>query len=319
MSRLIRRTAILAKVETTYGVDAAPVGTTDAILVSDASFSLAYNNVNRNLLRVALGGSEQLAGTRFVECSFTVELANSGTAGTAPAWGALLRACGFAEASLMTPARVEYTPISASFTSLTIYYSIDGVRRIALGCMGTAEIMMNEGERPMMRFTFSGLDGGFSATADPSVTLTAWRAPTVVSDVNSGDVNLGATYAAGVLTGGTTYPSRGISINLNNQVTRESILGGQSVQITQRDVTASVQLDLTAAQEVAFQTDVNTNATTTLGFSHGSGAGVGILLHAPRVQRTDPADVDSDGILHKSYNLRLIPSAGNDELRIVCL
>lgn len=319
MSRLIRRTAILAKIETAYGTDATPAGSTDAILVSDASFSLSYNNVNRNLLRVNLGGSEQLAGTRFVEISFSVELANSGTAGTAPAWGALLRACGFAEASLMTPARVEYTPVSASFASVTIYYSVDGVRRIALGCMGTAEIMLNEGERPMMRFTFSGLDGGFTATADPSLTLTAWRAPTVVSDVNSGDINLGATYAAGAMTGGVTYPSRGLAVNLNNTVTRESILGGQSVQITQRDVSATCQLDLTAAQEVSFQTDVNSNTTTSLGFSHGSGAGVGILLHAPRVQRTDPADVDNEGILHKSYNLRLIPSAGNDELRLVCL
>lgn len=319
MSRLIRRTAILAKIETAYGTDATPAGSTDAILVSDASFSLSYNNVNRNLLRVNLGGSEQLAGTRFVEISFSVELANSGTAGTAPAWGALLRACGFAEASLMTPARVEYTPVSASFASVTIYYSVDGVRRIALGCMGTAEIMLNEGERPMMRFTFSGLDGGFTATADPSLTLTAWRAPTVVSDVNSGDINLGATYAAGALAGGVTYPSRGLAVNLNNTVTRESILGGQSVQITQRDVSATCQLDLTAAQEVSFQTDVNSNTTTSLGFSHGSGAGVGILLHAPRVQRTDPADVDNEGILHKSYNLRLIPSAGNDELRLVCL
>lgn len=319
MGRLIRKTAILAKTEVTYGTDSTPDGSANAILVSNASFNIAYNNVNRDLIRANLGGSEQLAGTRFVECSFDVELANSGAAGTAPAWGPLLLACGMAEATLTTPARVEYTPVSASFKSVTIYYHIDGTLRKALGCMGNAELMLNEGERPMIRFTFTGLDGGTTATADPTLTLTAWKVPSVVSDVNSGDINLGATYSAGALTSGTSYPSRGLAINLGNTIARKAILGGQSVSITQRDVTGSCQLELSAAQEATFRTDINANTTTTLGFTHSTGAGVGIILHAPRVQRIDPSDVDYEGELHTGLNLRFVPSSGNDELRIVCL
>jgi hypothetical protein len=320
MPRLIRKTAILAKTETTYGTDSVPTGAANAILVSNASFNLAYNNVERNFIRPFFGGSGQLAGTRFVECSFEVELANSGTAGTAPAWGPLLRACGMAEALLSTPSRVEYTPVSASFSSVSIYYHIDGVRRVALGCMGNVEIMLNEGAAPMLRFTFSGLDGGRTATADPTVTLTAFRAPQVVSDVNSGDINLGATYSAGVLSSGTVYPSRGLSINLQNTVSRKAILGGQAVQISDRNVQGQCQLDLTAAQEVSFLTDINANTNTSLGFSHSTGAGVGILLHAPQVQRIDPSDTEYEGDVHMAQNLRLTPTtAGNDELRLVCL
>jgi len=111
MPRLIRKTAILAKIETTYGVDSTPTGAANAILISNASFNIDYSNVSRDLIRPFLGGSEELAGTRFARAQFDVEWANSGTAGTAPAWGPLLRACGFAEASLSTPVRVEYTPI----------------------------------------------------------------------------------------------------------------------------------------------------------------------------------------------------------------
>jgi hypothetical protein len=320
MGRLIRKTAILAKVETTYGTDSVPTGAANAILVSNASFSLAYNNVERNFIRPYFGGSGQLAGTRFVECSFEVELANSGTAGTAPAWAPLLRACGMAESLLSTPSRVEYTPVSATFTSLTIYYHLDGLRRVALGCMGNCEIMLNEGAAPMLRFTFSGLDGGRTATADPTVTLTAFRAPQVVSDVNSGDINLGCTYATGVLTGGTVYPSRGLSVNLNNTVSRKALLGGQSVQISDRNVQGQTQLDLTAAQEVSFLADINANTNTTLGFTHSTGAGVGIILHAPQVQRIDPSDAEYEGDVHMAQNLRFTPTtAGNDELRLVCL
>lgn len=319
MGRLVRRTAILAKVETTYGTDSVPTGAANAILVSNASFEINYNNVSRNLIRPFLGGSEQLVGTRFVQLQFDVELANSGTAGTAPAWAPLLRACGFAEAVLTTPARVEYTPVSASFTSLSIYYHIDGVRRVALGCMGTAEIMLNEGERPMFRFTFTGLDGGRTAVADPAVTLTAFRVPSVVSDVNSGDINLGCTYSAGVLSSGTAFPSRGLSINVGNTVSRKALLGGQSVIISAREMTGAANLDLTQAQEVTFMTDVNANTTTTLGFSHSTGAGVGVLLHAPVVQRIDPSDVEYEGEFQMGLNLRFMPSSGNDELRLVCL
>lgn len=319
MGRLIRKTAILAKTEVSYGSDPTPDGTANAILVSNAAFNIAYTNVNRDLIRANLGGSEQLAGTRFVECSFDVELANSGTAGTAPAWAPLLLACGFAEAVLTTPARVEYTPVSASFKSVTIYYHIDGTLRKALGCMGNAELMLNEGERPMIRFTFTGLDGGTTATADPTMTLTAWQVPSVVSDVNSGDINLGATYSAGTLSSGTDYPSRGLSINVGNTIARKAILGGQSVSITQRDVTGTCQLELTASQEASFRTAINANTTTSLGFTHGTGAGVGIVLHAPRVQRIDPSDVDYEGELHTGLNLRFVPSNGNDELRICCL
>jgi hypothetical protein len=318
--RLIRKTAILAKTEVTYGTDSVPTGAANAILVSNASFNLAYNNVERNFIRPFFGGSGQLAGTRFVECSFEVELANSGTAGTAPAWGPLLRACGMAEALLSTPSRVEYTPVSASFSSVTIYYHIDGVRRVALGCMGNVEIMLNEGAAPMLRFTFAGLDGGRTAVADPAVTLTAFRAPQVVTDVNSGDINLGATYSAGVLSSGTAYPSRGLTVNLQNTVSRKALLGGQAVQISDRNVQGSMQLDLTAAQEVSFLTDINANTNTSLGFSHSTGAGVGILLHAPQVQRIDPSDTEYEGDVHAAMNLRFTPTtAGNDELRLVCL
>ena len=319
MGRLIRKTAILAKIENTSGTDSVPTGAANAVLVSNASFELSYNNVGRDLVRPFLGGSEQLVGLRFVDIKFDVELANSGTAGTAPAWGPLLRACGFAEASLTTPARIEYSPISATFTSLTVYYHLDGVLRKATGCMGTAEMSMMEGERPVWKFSFSGIDAGRAAAADPTVTLTAWKTPSVVSDLNSGDINLGCTYAAGALTGGTTYPSRGLMLTLGNTVSKKALLGGQAVQISQREVTGSVQMDLTAAQEVSFLADINSNTVTGLGFTHGTGAGVGLVVHAPAVQRINPKDTDYEGDVHSAMDLRLVPSTGNDELRVICL
>lgn len=316
MSRLMRKTAILAKIETTYATDAAPTGAANAILISNATFAFNYNNVDRDLMRAYLGGAEQLVGSRNVTASFDVEIAGSGAAGTAPAWGPLVRACGMAEV-VTAAARVEYTPVSAAFDSLTIYYSVDGLLHKAIGCRGTVTMGMGEGERPLFKFTFTGIDGGTVAQADPSQTLTAFKPPLVVTDANSGDIKLGGTYATGAITGGTAYPSRGLQLDLGNTVQHIPMLGGQSVEITQRATTGSMQLDLTAAQGATFITDINSNTTTSLSFEHGTTAGNKILVFAPVVQRLNPSWQDFNGTVQMGLDLRLTPSSGNDELRIV--
>src|SRR3989338_10969454 len=97
MPRYIRNTAILAKIEATYGVDPVPTEAANALLVSNVSINpLNAQNASRDLIRPYLGGSEQLVGTAFVEMSFDVELQGSGAAGTDPAYFPLLEACGFA-------------------------------------------------------------------------------------------------------------------------------------------------------------------------------------------------------------------------------
>ena len=316
--RLIRNTAILAKIETTYGVDPSPTGSADALLISNASFDFNYNNVDRALLRGYMGASEQLVGTRFVNLSFEVEISGSGTAGTAPAWGDLLRACGLAE-TVTVGTCVEYTPISTSLESIAIYYYDDGVVKKALGCMGNVELGMNEGERPVFKFSFTGIDGGVSTASTPSLTLTAWKAPLVITDTNTAQVTLGGSYSAGAVTGGTAYNTRGLSLNMGNDVQTNAMLGDQSVGITNRDATGSVQMDLTAAQEVSLMSDVNANTLTSMSMLHGTASGAKVLVFAPAVQRINPKQADYNGYRQIAMDLRLTPSAGNDELTIVSL
>ena len=111
MPRYFRNAAILAKVETTYGVSAAPTGAANALLISNLNITYQSENVARDLVVPFIGGFEQLVGRTFLEISFSVELASSGAAGTAPPWGALLRACGYAE-TVTAAKRVEYNPVT---------------------------------------------------------------------------------------------------------------------------------------------------------------------------------------------------------------
>lgn len=318
MPMLIRNTLILAKLESTYGVDATPSGATDALLVSDASFELAIDGIERSLMRPTLGGSEQLVGTRRMKIEFTVELSGSGTAGTAPAWGPLLRACGMAEI-INAGSNVTYSPVSTGFESATIYYYLDGVVHKALGCRGTVQIGAELGSRPTLKFSFTGIDGGIAAAATPTATLTSWRKPVPITDPACGDITLGCTFApaTGSLSGGDTFPSRGLSLDLGHEVQHTPLLGGESVDITARGASGKLSLDVSPTQAATMHADIIANATGSMGFQIGTAAGSTIVLYAPAVQRISPKWDDYNGRALLSMDLRLVPSAGNDDLFIV--
>lgn len=317
MARYMRKRVVLAKIESSYGVDPTPTGAANAILLSNLDVNpLNAQNVSRELIRAYFGGFEELVGTAYLEASFDVELSSSGAAGTAPAWGPLLRACAFGE-TISAGNRVDYTPVTNTLESVTIYYHADGALHKLLGCRGTVQVKLNISERPMLMFKFIGIDGGITATTDATPTLTAWTTPLVVTNPNTGDLTFGCTYSAGALSGGTTYPSRGIEIDVGGDVKFTPLLGGDTVDITQRAATGKVTLDLTAAQEVTFMTSVKANTLQSVGLQHGSAAGAIIVVHAPAVQLINPKHEDVDGRLMCAYDLRVVPSSGNDELRIV--
>ena len=318
-TRYMRNTAILAKAESTYGTDSTPTEAANALLISNVSITpLAASNVDRDLIRPYFGHSEQLVGPNYVQMSFDVELAGSGTAGTAPAYGPLLKACGFTETATAS-VRTEYTLNTPVTGSVTIYYYSDGVRHKALGCRGNVRFIMTAGGRPMMRFEFSGLDGGVAAATPSALTLTSFKTPMVIMDSTAGDLIFGATYIAATpaLGGASSYPSQGIEIDLGNQVQYTPILGGEIIDITDRKTTGSIVLDLTAADEVTFLGNVKSAFMQGLGLMLGTTAGYKVMFHAPNVQLINPRKQDVNGKLMVAFDARFCPSSGNDEFRLV--
>lgn len=321
MSRLINRAVVLAKVETTSGTDAVPTGADNAIQVMDLQITpLDAKNIDTNFITSYLGGGVQLVGTASVKCSFSVLLAGSGTAATAPAWGALLLGCANAETTgLLTPNRVEYLPATDSLKTLTIYYYDDGLLHKLLGVFGNVKLSAKSGEAPKLTFDFVGLDGGVTAATNATAVLTAWRTPPAVTKANVVDVNLGCTYSAGALSSGTAYNSSGLTLDWGNSVAFAPLLTTEEVVLTDRDMTGSVSLNLTAAQEVTMMTSVKANTLQSLGFVIGTATGNKIMLHMPSVQLLNPKKEDFNGMRLIGFDLRVLPSSGNDELRIVSL
>jgi len=319
VDRLINKTAILAKLETTYGQDAIPSGAANALVVSNMSI----NNLNaewiaRGIIRDYLGGSEELPGARYKECGFDVELVGSGLSAVAPAWGPLMRSIGFAE--IITPdVRVDYVPISGNFESSTIYYYDDGVLHKLLGVRGTASLNLGVGEKPVISFKFMGIDGGDVQTPVVATTLTPWRVPQIVLDANSGKLNFGATHSvttAPSFAAGTTYPSDGLKIDLGIKAQFQKLLGGESIGISERDVTGTVKLKVSAAEEIAFLSSIKAAALTSVGLIHGTVAYDKVGVFAPAVQMKEPTKEELNGVRMIGYKLGMKPKVGNDEIRI---
>jgi hypothetical protein len=120
----------------------------------------------------------------------------------------------------------------------------------------------------------------------------------------------------GIVVGGTVYPSQGLELDLGNSVNFTPLLGGETVDLTQRDVKGKLMLDQTAAEEVSFITDVENATLTSLGLIHGTIANRKVGVFMPTVQLINPTKGELNGKRMISYDLRVVPSSGNDEIRI---
>lgn len=126
MPLLTRKRSILSKVETTYGVDPTPTGAANAILLRNLDITAQENElVSRSLIRPYMGNSEQLPASIRAMAMIEVEMAGSGTAGTAPAYDSLMRACGLVPTLLA--ATHAGTAAAGAATTITLAASASAV------------------------------------------------------------------------------------------------------------------------------------------------------------------------------------------------
>lgn len=308
MPLLTRKRLILAKTESTYGTDSSPVGT-DAVLVRDLSITpLQSDTVDRELIRPYFGASEQLLANTRVEVTFQVELAGSGTAGTAPTYGRVLQACAFSE-TVSAGVSVTYAPVSATFGSVTIFYNIDGVLHKVTGCRGTFTLNGAVGEIPTIDFTMTGIYNAPTDTAAPAVTYSNQAAPVIFKNGNTTGFEL-FSYS-GCL--------QSIELDIGNEVIYRELVGcNKEVLINNRAVTGSVVLEAPTVASKDFFTTALGTALGNLTFQHGQTAGNIVSFASTSIDIGDVNYEDQDGIHMLSIPVTAVPTgSGNNEISIV--
>lgn len=307
MPLLSRKRLILAKTETTYGTDSTPAGT-DAVLVRSLEVTpLESDVVSRDLIRPYLGNSDQLLANSRVLCSFEVELAGSGTAGTAPRYDALLKACGMS-ATIVASTSVTYAPVSASFSSCTIVYNVDGVQHKLTGARGTVTMNCELGQIPTLQFEMTGIYNAPTDTAQPSVTYSNQATPLIFKEGNTSAFQF-FSYA-GCL--------NSVSFNLANEIIYRELIGcTKEVIITNRAPAGDVSIEAPTIATKDFFTLALGSTTGNLTFLHGTTAGNRVTFTAPQVDITQPSYTDQDGIQMLQLPYVALPTtAGNNEFSL---
>ena len=308
MALLTRKRLILAKAEATYGTDPTPTGSANAILVRNLDIvPLQSDIVQRELIRPYLGNYEQLLAQTRVQVTFEVELAGSGAAGTAPAYGPVLKACGLSETVVVTTS-VTYAPVSTSFSSVTIYFYQDGIRHIVTGARGTFTLNGQVGAIPTIAFTMTGIYNAPTDTALATPTYANQATPLIFKNGNT--TSFSAFSYSGAL--------QSIDLNLGNEIVYRELIGGtKEVLITDRKPAGTMSIEAVLLATKNYFT-VSTGSTTgSVSFQHGTTAGNIATLTMAQSDLADASYADLNGIAMLNLPYVATPTAaGNDELSL---
>lgn len=296
---------LLAKAETTYGTDSTPTGTANAILVRNLEITPFQSDaVERELIRGYMGNFEVLHANQRVEVTFDVEMAASGTAGTAPKWGPVMKACGNSE-TVVANTSVTYAPISSTFPSVVLYYYTDGVRHKVTGARGSFSINAEVGQIPTISFSMVGIYNAPDDSANPTPTYSNQAKPVLFKNGNTTAQQL-FSYAGAV---------QSFSFDQSNNITYRELVGGsKEVLITDRRPGGSIVLEAVTMATQNYFTSITGTATGNNTFQHGQTAGNRFTFSAPQTDLSTVSYSDSDGIQMLNFDYIATPTtAGNNE------
>lgn len=307
-SKFWNQKVLLAKLETTYGTDAAPTGAANAILaVNVALMPMEGQDVARELDRPFHAADATLASDLHAKITFRVELAPSGTAGTAPAWAPLLRACGCAQ-TLVAATSVTFNPISSGHESVTIHLVYDGIRHALTGARGKFKLMAEASGIPYLEFEFTGLFAPATDQAQPTATLTAFRDPLIVNATNTPVFTIDAV----------PMVMRSFTFDAGQTVEPRFLVGRNDIIQSGRSEKIETQVEARAMATFNPYSRALAAARVPLVLQHGSTAGARTTLNVPLALVQRPGGIEGQQNIAE-WPLTFIPqpNVGNDQWTLV--
>lgn len=298
---------LLAKIEGTYGTDPTPTGAANAILATNITFQpMEGEDVSRELERPFLGAQEMIPAGLRATITFSTELAGSGVAGTAPAWGVLARACAMAEV-ITALTSVAYSPVSAAMESATIYFWIENTKHVLLGARGTGELSIDAQGIPRIQWTLTGLWTQPAEGAAATPTLTGFIAPKLATKANTPTFNVN----------GVALVLRSYKLTIGNDVQPRLLIGAEHIIIVDRN--PQLVCNVEAVLLSTFNPFALAQARTLVAVNivHGTVAGSIATIAAPTAQIKRMTGYEQNqNILEWPLAMAPLPSVGNDEFSI---
>ena len=309
---LTRKKFLIAKSESTYATDPSPVGGSDAIQVTNVEVTpIESDNVQSGTLQGFIGNSTRgtLVANKRVSITFDVELAGSGAAGTAPAFGPLLKSCGLSE-TIVASTSVTYAGVSSSFSSATIYCFYDGTRHKITGARGTVSFNLTAGSFPTASFSMIGI---YNDPDDTSLSETF----TVANQAAALEIN-DTNVTTATFHGETSVRLESLDFALNNNVTYRETVSSKEVLITDRAPGGTAVIEAPAVGTTDYFAKATAVATGNSSFVVGATAGNIMTLTMAQTDITGVSYGDTNGVVTLSMPYLALPTtAGNNELSLV--
>lgn len=297
----------LVKSETAYGVDPAPTGLLNAVLLTDVQLQpMEGEDVSRNLELPWMGAQESLPGALRAVLTGTFELVGSGTAGTPPLWAALLRACGVAQI-VTADTSVEYVPVSDNHESVGIHFYIGPSRHVLLGARGTGVVTMNAQGIPVCRVTMTGLWSLPADNARPAVDLSAAQKPQIASKANTPVFTIGAL----------PFVMRNFELNLGCDVQARMLVGAERVVIVDRTETLTTTVEAVPYATYNPFVVARDGIRQAIAIQHGTIAGRKVEVTVPTATQRRPGGIENNqNTVEWALAFDPLPSVGNDQWKI---
>lgn len=310
MAKSMKKMLLLAAVQASVGAAAVPTAAANAVLVRGfMPEPITAEQVSRQLIRPYKGNSGKLTAGEHRKFTFEVELAGSGTAGTAPAWGEILMACGFSET--VTPGTdVRYAPVSEGEPVMTMYGYVDGTLFKMEDARGTVSFELNAKSIPVMKFEFLGSYSPATEVAMPAsadVDYTKFMQPLTVGKKNTPTLEIHGHAAC----------TNAFSINWANQLAWRELINCAGSRSSDRQPTGSITMEFPKVTTKDWAELVRTSTGGPLNIVHGTVAGHIVELQMPNIQPGPFSLSDDNSIAMMSLPFDVNPVQGDDELVII--
>ncbi|MFH0299823.1 phage tail tube protein [Bradyrhizobium sp. 31Argb] len=302
-----RKMVMLSKLETAYGTDPTLTGATNAILAKNITISpMEGQDLGRDLIIPYLGNQGTIPSGLYATMQFDTELAGSGTAGVAPAWGPLMRAAGFAE--VLTPTTsVAYNPISDLIESAYMKFWMGSTLHALRGARGTGTVTQDAQGIPIIRWQFWGLYVDPTEATPAVPTLTAFKKPLVVSKANTPTFTVNAV----------PLVMRNFSLDFACQVEPRLLVNSESIELVDRAERINMTVEAVPVTTLDVYGLAKAQTTVAANIVHGTAAGNICTIVAPACQILRPTGYQNNqGVAEWPLVLAPQPVVGNDQFTL---
>jgi Phage tail tube protein len=296
------KTQLAAAIESEEGV-AETLDAGDCVLHAAPKFNPDTPMFQRPMRSASLSPFKAVPGLRMATIEFDIELKGSGTAGTAPEYGPLLKACGFGE-TVVAGTSVAYDPASASIPSLTMALYEDGVIHKIWGARGTVKLSLKGGDPGMLHFVFTGadfsvtdgamLEPSYQTTVPPAFLAAQFTIQTYAALISMLEIDMANAMA---MRPDANQPS-----------------GYKSAVISGRLPVMSMDPEKVLVATHDFYGNLRSGTEGALSTVLGSTAGNICTISAPKVQYTKIDEQDREGLRNLGIDCQLNRNTGDDEI-----